>query len=58
MMKAVASASWKVWVVKMDGRGRITLPMDVRDRLGVRPGDTVVMRECEGGLFIEAEKGY
>jgi AbrB family looped-hinge helix DNA binding protein len=53
MITAVVSGSWKVWVVKMDGRGRITLPMDVRDRLRVRPGDTLIMHEVKGGLRIE-----
>ncbi|HZZ79626.1 MAG TPA: AbrB/MazE/SpoVT family DNA-binding domain-containing protein [Gemmataceae bacterium] len=54
-MIAVANASWRVWVVKMDRRGRITLPIDVRERLRIRLGDTLVIRKVEGGLRIERE---
>ena len=53
MTAVAATASWKVWVVKMDLRGRITLPAEVRHRLGIKPGDTLVMTEEKRGLRIE-----
>ncbi|HEY4309001.1 MAG TPA: AbrB/MazE/SpoVT family DNA-binding domain-containing protein [Pirellulales bacterium] len=58
MILGLGTASWKLWVIKMDGRGRITLPLDVREHLDVRPGDTLVMREVEGGLRIEPNKNW
>jgi AbrB family looped-hinge helix DNA binding protein len=56
MSVARADASWRKWVLKVDSRGRMTLPMDVRERLHVRSGDRLVMREVEGGLRIERER--
>lgn len=35
-------------VAKITSKGQLTLPKDVRDALGVTPGDTVVFR-VEGG---------
>lgn len=46
--------SWKMWVVKMDSRGRITLPEPVRERLGIKVGDVLSMTEGERGLKIKA----
>lgn len=35
--------------VRLDGRGRLALPADVRRRLAVSPGELVVLDEAEGG---------
>jgi len=37
---------------KVTSRGRITLPKEVREQLGLRPGDEVEFVEREGGLQI------
>jgi AbrB family looped-hinge helix DNA binding protein len=53
-MNVVASVpSWKRWVLKMDRRGRIALPSEIRLRLGVTAGDTLRLTEAECGLRIE-----
>jgi antitoxin PrlF len=37
-------------------KGQITLPKEVRARLGVHPGDRVAFRECaDGSIVVEAE---
>ena len=53
MTAAVAESSRKGWVVRMDSRGRITLPKEVRSRLAIKSGDRLVMTEESGGLRIE-----
>lgn len=57
MTAAVAQASWRIWVVKVDSRGRITLSADVRQRLGVKAGDTLVLILEKHGLRIETAAG-
>ena len=37
--------------VRVDGRGRIVLPKEFRERLGVREGDEVVLMLRGIGLF-------
>lgn len=42
--------------VRVDARGRITIPKPVRDALGWRPGDEIVVR-VEGGVAILSKRG-
>lgn len=40
---------------KMTTRGRVTVPREIRERLGLRPGDRVEFRVTEGGeVVVEA----
>jgi len=39
-------------VAKITSRGQITLPIDIRKRLGVRDGDKVVFIENQGQILI------
>ncbi len=36
----------------VSSRGQITLPAEVRERLGIRPGGVVVLEEQEGGVMV------
>ena len=40
---------------KVDSKGRIVLPQEVRDRLGITPGTEVVVREKDGKAIVEPE---
>lgn len=42
-------------MVKVDSKGRIVLPQDVRERLGVTSGTEVEVREEDGKAIIEPE---
>ncbi|HEY7336112.1 MAG TPA: AbrB/MazE/SpoVT family DNA-binding domain-containing protein [Bryobacteraceae bacterium] len=37
---------------KVTGKGQTTLPREIRMRLEVRPGDFIVYRNTESGVFI------
>jgi antitoxin PrlF len=40
----------------LTSKGQITLPKQVRDRLGVKPGDRIAFRErADGAIVVEAE---
>jgi len=39
----------------VDSKGRIVLPKDVRERLGVTPGTEVDVREEDGKAIVEPE---
>lgn len=39
----------------VDAKGRIVLPKDVRERLGISPGTVVEVREEDGRAVIEPE---
>ena len=38
---------------EVDDRGRITIPKEERERLGIKPGSKVQLRREERGLVIE-----
>lgn len=42
-------------MAKVDTKGRIVLPKEVRERLGVTPGTEVDVREEDGKAIIEPE---
>ena len=37
---------------RMDSKGRVTVPAQVRDALGLKPGDTVVFRLAENRAVL------
>jgi AbrB family looped-hinge helix DNA binding protein len=42
-----------MWAVKIDERGRITIPKDLLELLGFKPDDIVVfVRENEGPVYV------
>ena len=38
---------------KISSKAQTVIPREVREKLGLRPGDTVVDRETESGVVIE-----
>lgn len=38
--------------IVVSNRGQITLPAEVRERLGIRPGSVVILEEQEGGVMV------
>jgi AbrB family looped-hinge helix DNA binding protein len=42
-------------VVTVDSKGRIVLPKDVRERLGISPGTEVDVHEEDGRAVVEPE---
>jgi AbrB family looped-hinge helix DNA binding protein len=41
----------KLWA-KVEQNGRILLPASLRERLGLKPGDEVLLRLMEGGVLV------
>ncbi len=39
-------------VSRLTGKGQVTLPKELRERLGLKPGDYVVLRPVAGGILI------
>jgi len=42
------------WIAKITSGGRVTIPREVRERLGVRPGDRLSFEVNEAGVWIWA----
>lgn len=42
-------------MTKVDSKGRIVLPQEVRERLGITPGTEVEVREEDGKAVVEPE---
>lgn len=38
---------------KVGPKGQVVIPKDVRDRLGIRPGDRVAFSLADGGVLVE-----
>jgi AbrB family looped-hinge helix DNA binding protein len=37
---------------RIDERGRVTLPQELREELALHPGDPVVVEKAEGGIVV------
>jgi len=46
------------WIVRLNGKGRVVIPGEVREKLGIKKGDSLVLdlREGEITLTILNEK--
>lgn len=42
--------------MKVDSKGRVTVPKELRERFGLDPGTEVEVREEEGRVVIEPER--
>lgn len=43
-------------MVKVDSKGRVVLPKEVRERLDLAPGTEVEIREVDGKAVVEPER--
>ena|SRR3989344_1118677 len=43
-------------LVRVQEKGQVTLPADVREKLGLKKGDLVAVMETEGGIFISPQQ--
>src|SRR3990167_879019 len=43
-------------LVRVQEKGQVTLPTDVREKLGLKKGDLVAVTEIEGGIFISPQQ--
>lgn len=41
--------------IEVDDRGRVTIPKEIRDRLGIRPGDEVTVEVVDGEIQLRPE---
>lgn len=39
-------------IARIDGRGRVTLPLELRKELALLPGDPVLVERAEGGVVV------
>jgi antitoxin PrlF len=37
-------------------KGQVTIPVEIRNRLGVRPGDRIRFRELDAGVVIDRQE--
>ena len=44
-------------LARMSTRGRVTIPKELRDELGLKPGDRVVFYESKRGIIMEPLRG-
>ena len=42
-------------MTRVDSKGRIVLPQELRERLGISPGSEVDMHEVDGKIIVEPE---
>jgi len=40
--------------IQIDGAGRFTIPHEIRERFGFRPGTSVALEETEQGLLLRS----
>ncbi len=43
-------------LVRVQEKGQVTLPSEVRQKLGLKKGDLVSVTETEGGIFISPQQ--
>lgn len=43
-------------LVRVQEKGQVTLPAEVREKLGLKKGDLVAVTETEGGIFISPQQ--
>jgi AbrB family looped-hinge helix DNA binding protein len=44
-------------LVRMSTKGRVTIPRELREELGLKPGDRVVFTKTENGILLQLLRG-
>lgn len=44
-------------LVRMSTRGRVTIPKELREELGLKPGDRIIFSETENGILLQPLRG-
>ena len=44
----------KIWIRKINAKGQITIPAELRSQLGLRPGTRVVMWQQDGCIRLQS----
>jgi AbrB family looped-hinge helix DNA binding protein len=52
---ALLAPTYRGNMAKVDAKGRVVLPQEVRDRLGITPGTEVTIHEKDGKAIVEPE---
>jgi len=43
---------------RLTSKGQVTIPKDVRDALGLKPGEAVAFEKNEGGEYVSAKSHW
>jgi AbrB family looped-hinge helix DNA binding protein len=43
---------------RVSTRGRVTIPVEIRRRLGIRPGTRLIVREVDGQIVVMTMPSY
>lgn len=57
VVASIAHMSRESGTGRLDERGRLVLPATLRHRLGLRPGDELLVTEADGVLRVESRLG-
>ena len=52
-MGTLVGMGMKMGITRIDERGRVTLPQDLRQELALTPGDPVLVERTEGGVVVK-----
>lgn len=50
------AVSGKLKLSKLQERGQVTIPLEIREKLGLEPGDMVAFIETEAGVLISPQE--
>jgi AbrB family looped-hinge helix DNA binding protein len=46
----------RLQVSRVQKKGQVTIPAEIRERLGIKEGDLVVFTEAEGGVLVKPQR--
>jgi len=48
----------KIWIRKINAKGQVTIPAELRRNLGLRPGTRVVIWQQDGCIMLQSLKSW